>query len=159
MREYWSLFRSLLLAASIVLAALFIVVVGAPASAEDTYEYGVCPDGNQACSLFHPGSVMTSFCLFRDCFEMSYADEGRVVAADELGFFPKTWFAWNSGTLTPGAGISCNLAKSGNKTRIEIPAGQSKCSADLTTLEHLYHWHIVSNPTTGCLAWLECREY
>jgi hypothetical protein len=81
----------------------------------------------------------------------------RIVAADELGNFPKRWFAWTNGqAITTGFG--CALTKSGNKIRVEIPAALSRCSFDLFTNGYVYHEHFGSNPESGCLVWLECQE-
>jgi hypothetical protein len=184
MRKYSSIFPRLLHAASISLAALFIVVVGGPVFAQDTTgtnigeviqpdEYGIggvlpldvyagCPPPEilqDLCNYYHPGSVGTSYCEYRDCFEMNYADEARLVAADERGFFPRTWFAWHSGELVyPNYGYVCGLKESGNKTRIEIP-DELICFTILETNNHLYYWHFASNPESGCLGWFECRDH
>jgi hypothetical protein len=123
-------------------------------------QYGSCATTTpqEGCDSYHPGSVATAFCEGEACFDMSYGQELRVVAADESGDFPRTWFAWHKGNMTPAGGFACGLRASGNKTRVEIPVDPPRCSADLQTNEYLYHEHFVSNPSTGCLAWLECRE-
>jgi hypothetical protein len=140
-----------------VLGALASCVYAQQAEGEDATLYGTCPDPVVACRLFHgPNIIATAWCAFEDCFEMSYGSEARVVAADEWGDFPKMFFVWHEGTMTPG-GIPCILKERGHKTRVEIPETEIRCSAKLETIEHLYYEHFVSNPKSGCLAWLECK--
>lgn len=127
--------------------------------------YASCPYeaaelATRTCSTYHPGSTITGYCFLDTCFEMSYGDELRFVAADELGPFPGTWFAWHNGSITPAAGfIPCGLTTSGRKTRLEIPTPGTRCAVAFSTAEHLYFEHIASNPTSGCLGWVECKKY
>lgn len=162
-------------------ASWFCVVVGVPACSIDTTgtedpgvvvtdalqqvddPYASCPWDPPAfaalsCATYHPGSTMTAYCALGACFEMTYGDEVRLVAADELGAFPKVWFAWHEGVIAPSAGLTpCVLTNRGNKTRLEIPV--IRCAVALTTAEHLYYLHFASNPTNGCLGWVECKQY
>jgi hypothetical protein len=113
----------------------------------------------RTCATYHPGSVVNTFCFGGTCFEMNFGGEARLVAADELGAFPTTFFAWHQGVIAPPAGlIPCLFMERGNKTRINIPA-QRLCAVSLTTDQHLYYWHFASNPISGCLGWVECRQY
>ena len=170
--------RSAFVSAPMLLIALFFVAVGAPSCSDNATTpltisgptaayrptqalYGGCPtDLDATCRSFHgPYSVATGSCAYEACFEMAYGREVRVVAADELGDFPKTWFAWHEGTMAPAGGIVCGLTEEGKKkTRVEIPVDQFRCKVDLTTSERVYHEHFASNPTSGCLGWLECTE-
>ena len=119
--------------------------------------YGHCPDPAVVCELFHPGSILTGFCEDGACFEMSYGSELRLVAADDLGPFPKIWFAWPQGSMNGSGPFPCNVTQQNkNKTVVEIPA--LRCQADLVTDNATYHEHFASNPNTGCLGWVECRE-
>ena len=137
------------------LAASLVLSSPVTSSAQD---YANCPtNAQQLCDLFHTGTTPKNYCMYQECFDMSYAEEGRLVAADERGFFPKTWFMWHSGTLAPSGLFPCNVTRSGNKDRVEI-AGV-RCQSTLTTSGHLYYEHFVSNPTTGCLGWIECQQY
>jgi hypothetical protein len=125
--------------------------------------YGNCPtDGDALCRLYHGvESRATRWCTYDTCFEMNYGDEIRVVAADERGDFPRTWFTWSEERLThlPGTPYPCDLTREGKtKTRVEIPEPGFRCTAALSTGEDLYHEHFASNPTSGCLAWIECKE-
>jgi hypothetical protein len=156
------------------LVATFFLLVG-PAACADTatdlvineprYQYQNCPPAEAApalCELFHPEAVAieaTAFCIYADCFEMSYGEATRVVAADELGAFPKMWFAWTKAEMVAQAGDPpCVLSQRGNKTRAEIPDGAIRCRADITFGDYVYHEHFASDHFTGCLAWLECKE-
>lgn len=118
--------------------------------------YGGCPPSPQEyCAAFHSGSTALSWCTFEACFEMSYGGEIRVVAADELGPFPRTWFVWGWGDLLYA---SCTLTPKQHKTRVEIPDGRTNCRFQLEIGDYWYHEHFASNPTSGCLAWLECGQ-
>jgi len=127
------LYLNLLLAASTGLAALFVVVVGVPVFAQDVTgtnigevmqpdeygiggalakdKYGDCyltyEMGQYICDLYHQDkkTVATGGCLYRNCFEMIYTDEARVIAGDEPRLFPLEWNAWHNGTLTSTEGI------------------------------------------------------
>ncbi len=124
----------------------------------------------QACQLYHPyapGLLGTAYCLGDDCFYMSYGERIRVVAADELGDFPQTWFVWTRAgedLVNTGGSEECLLSGNANNTwdhnRINIPPENTRhrCKAELETGGYLYHEHFASNPTTRCLGWLECRE-
>lgn len=116
--------------------------------------YGPCPDPVLYCSAVHPGSEASAYCAFDACFEMTVSDELRMVAADEQGLFPRTFFVWTDRPLTAA---DCVLTKSGKKIRVELPAGATRCRADLSSGEYVYFEHFASNPTSGCLGWLECR--
>ena len=118
--------------------------------------YGQCP--LEYCSLAHPGSETSAYCTYEGCFEMTYSPELRVVAADEQGPFPRTFFVWTDRSLTPSGAIPCILTERGTKIRVDLPAGATRCRADVTTDEYLYFEHFSSNPRSGCLGWVECRE-
>jgi hypothetical protein len=121
--------------------------------------YGGCPTDAQAtCNLHHPlvETTPTAWCQYEACFEMSYGEEVKVVAADELGAFPKMWHVWHEGTMEPAGSSPCLLTRRGSKTNVEFPG--NRCRADLTIGENLYYEHFASNPTNGCLAWLECKQ-
>lgn len=121
--------------------------------------YGGCPIDEQAtCTLYHPGSTVSGYCAYGACFEMSHGEAIRVVAADELGAYPKVWFAWHQGMVTPTGSPACVMTQRGNKTRVEIPAPNQRCSMDLTTDGYVYHELFASNTSRGCLAWLECKQ-
>jgi len=125
--------------------------------------YEACPlapaDLAAAACTYHPGSAVNAYCPGGECFKMNYGGEARLVAADELGVFPKTFFAWHEGATTPVGLNACLVRERGNKTRIDIPAELSRCVLRLTTAQHLYYWHFVSNPSNGCMGWAECKQY
>lgn len=121
--------------------------------------YGGCPtDAQDTCNFYHPGSVATGYCVYGACFEMSRGEVVRVVAADGMGAFPSVWFAWHERAVAPTGTSSCAVTRRGNKTRVEIPAPNNRCSLDLTTDGYVYHELFASNAISGCLAWLECRQ-
>lgn len=122
--------------------------------------YGGCPASPELfCQYYHPGSIMTGLCYYSDCFDMSYGEEARLVAADEEGLFPKTWKVWHSGTLSPEPdSIQCEVETSGNKSKVTFPGESVVCAVNLYTSEHVYHWHFASNPASECLGWVECQE-
>ncbi len=134
-------------------------VLAAPVDTQPAL-YGGCAPPNYYCQLFHPGTEVTGFCAYESCFEMSYGAESRVVAADESGDYPKKFFVWHDGEMTPppAGWISCELTNQRHKTRTEIPEDQIRCTADLRTTENLYHEHFASNPANRCLGWVECKE-
>lgn len=123
--------------------------------------YGNCPtveEGQLLCKAYHGDeAVLNSYCTYEACFEMSYGEEVRVVAADELGAFPRTWFVWGMGDDISYS--SCYLTSQTHKTRIEIPPDKipPRCRISLEFPEFHYGEHFVSNPTNGCLGWLECK--
>jgi hypothetical protein len=139
------------------------------ALSQPTQDYGGCPTPPEVvCGLLHShavGLVATGYCVYGQCFEMSYGERVRVVAADGLGPFPKTWFVWPDKHSTDQLtntypGDQCSLTIQRNKTRVDIPDSNPipRCKAELKVGPYLYHEHFASNPASGCLAWLECRE-
>jgi hypothetical protein len=141
---------------------LTICVFGAFAS------YGFaqgCPDPIDFCTKAHgPKSSATKFCANEACFYVNCGGESeiRVVAEDESGDFPRTWFVWHKGEMAPAGTFQCELKKkqpaSHGKTPVKIPDTSVKCRADLNTNGHVYHEHFVSNPATKCLGWVECKD-
>ncbi len=138
---------------------LTMVAFGAFAS----YAFAQCPNPIDYCTKAHgTKSVATKFCTGEECFYVNCGGESeiRVVADDESGDFPKTWFVWHKGEMTPAGTFQCELKKkqpSGHgKTPVKII--DKKCRADLNTNGHIYHEHFVSNPDTKCLGWVECKE-
>ena len=123
-----------------------------------TTSYAGCPADEVAfCAAFHLGSEPIAWCTYEGCFEMTAAEEVRVVAADEQGLFPRTFFVWTDHSLAPTALEGCVLTKKGHKTRVDLPDGGTRCAASLTTSEYVYFEHFASNPASGCLGWIECR--
>jgi len=120
--------------------------------------YGNCPTVEQAQFLcyLHESAVLTSYCTYEACFEMSYGEEVSVVAADELGAFPRTWFMWGMGYDVSYS--SCSLTLKQHKTRIEIPLDPSFCYVSLEFPEFNYSEHFASDPASGCLGWFECKK-
>ena len=119
-------------------------------------------DGQLACNVYHGwgNTLNTASCLYEECFEMTRSIDVRVVAADERGDFPATWFAWHAGVLVSGldpTADKCILSQNGNKTRVEFEPGKTRCGARLMTEQSQYFEHFGSNPATGCLAWVECK--
>lgn len=107
---------------------------------------------------------LTGYCGGLDCFEMSQGDEVRVVATDDQGYYPLTWFLWPEGAISPVAPeplqqYPCEVDESGNKFRVEIPfpPPPPKCTLKMEADDHLYYEHFAANQTKACLAWLECR--
>ena len=121
-----------------------------------------CPDPAAFCEYAHPGSILTGYCANEEigekpCFDVSYGEEIRVVAADRLGDFPLLWFVWHKGDMVPEGIYPCELTGK-HKTRVIIPEPISTCRADLVIGNYVYHEHFVSSPNTGCLGWVECRQ-
>ncbi len=122
--------------------------------------YGGCPDPEDVCAIYHPGSIMTAYCAYEENFEMCYGEEMRAMAADDSDDFPKTWFVWSKGTMTTLSGtFECILTQFGKKkTLLEIPDDEVFiCMAILETSDHRYYLHFASNPS-GCLGWVQCME-
>lgn len=122
--------------------------------------YRNCPTpatAGAACRAFHgENSVFTgSYCAYEGCFQISYGTGLRLVAADELGPFPRQWNAWLDGTVVGGY---CNLVSRNKLTHVLIPDGLTKCTVNLGVNGQVYHEHFASNPTLGCLGWMECTE-
>jgi hypothetical protein len=147
----------------------FLLLCWLPVVAQTDSPYSNCGmplplDATFACRLYHPnaiGVVGTGYCVGEKCFEMSIGEVTRVVAADGLGDFPRTWFVWQTAgqVVDTYPGINCILQEQGKKkTRVDLPDGQFRCKTELPIGSYLYHEHFASNPPTGCLAWLECRE-
>lgn len=124
-----------------------------------SYTFGQCPDPQQTCKLFHgPNAVATAYCSGATCSEMNYGESLRLHVIGDYLDFPDVWFVWPDGELvTPPAGISCSMRDNGNKTRVQIPENQNRCLVRHQTDNHLYAEHFVSNPASGCVAWLECK--
>lgn len=130
------------------------------ASAED---YGPCPDLALVCWYYHgPDALPLGGCSGIGCFDMTYFEQARVVAADDEGLFPRTfkaWFADRASTpYTAWTAFPCEVEKSGNKWKLNIPEGLTRCGAGLMTPEAVYYWHLASNPVTGCLAVGACKQ-
>jgi hypothetical protein len=145
----------------LVLTLFVMGTFSSGAFAQET-QYGNCPtDPNLACQSFHGiYSVATGYCVYGMCFDMSSGNRSgiRVVAADELGSFPKTWFVWTDGLISPAPNIlGCSVTSQGKKkVRVDIPEDQIRCLARLLVGTDIYVQHFASNPVSGCLAWLEC---
>ncbi len=119
------------------------------------------------CRFYHPVAInlaATGWCLGETCFEMSYGEHIRIVAADELGDFPKLWFAWlpeGEHLVNIYPGDKCLLQEQGvKKTRVTIPSDAPipRCKTELLVGPYRYHEHFASNSSTRCLGWIECRE-
>lgn len=161
--------RSAVVPVSALLVLLIFVVVGAPAGGQNAtkldinehiqqIQSGPCPDPYTYCAMAHPGSIPTGYCAYGACFEMSYGGEVRVVAADDSGDFPRKWFIWHKDLIKSVGGSCTSTFQNKNKIRVDIPEERIKCRLDWETSEYLYHEHFASNPATGCLGWVECRE-
>jgi hypothetical protein len=126
-------------------------------------DYGACPAAEAICYYYHgPAAVVTNYCNGFDCFEMTYFEQARVVAADEEGVFPRTFMAWftDKRSATPWISwstIPCVIQRSGNKFKLKLPEGSNICGAGMLTPEAAYYWHAASDPTTGCLGIGECK--
>ena len=124
--------------------------------------YLPCPDPAIFCPLFHgPTAEFVGGCdasgyYAPSCFEMSYAEAARVVAADEQGDFPTTLFVWPEAEMVPW-GSACTLTHSGKKTRLELRVGYTRCAASLVVGDYVYYEHFASNPESGRVCWGECR--
>jgi hypothetical protein len=116
-----------------------------------------CPDPADYCATAHPGSALTGFCIYGDCFEMRDGDEMRIHAAGPQDY-PRKWFIWHDGELAPAGTRPCRVTRSGNKDRVEL-SDSPNCRVDLQTAHHLYHEHIVGNPIAMCVGWVECKAY
>lgn len=126
-------------------------------------DYGLCPPAQLICDYYHAGQAeLTSYCNGFDCFEMTYFEQARTVAADGEGIFPRTFMVWMADkTETPYTGWTsspCQVEPSGNKFKIKIPEGSTICGAGLMTPGAVYYWHVASNPVTGCLGIGECKQ-
>ena len=126
-------------------------------------DYGTCPPPEAICYYYHGEEAEpTNYCTGFDCFEMTYFEQARAVAADEEGVFPRTFMAWlTDKTETPytaWADTPCEVQSSGNKFKLKIPEGSTICGAGLMTPEAVYYWHAASNPVTGCLGIGECKQ-
>lgn len=120
--------------------------------------FAACPSAPWVCDYFTAGSGnLTGYCLGADCFEMKYAEEARVVAADEEGDYPLIWHAWHSGELMQiNNSLACNFERSGKKSKIQIPKYPPHCVVWLATENHDYIWFFASDPEKQCLGWVEC---
>jgi hypothetical protein len=130
-----------------------------------------CPNPVTFCSGAHPGSSVTGQCGNEECFgivESKIDGSGiRIVAGDD-GDFPRRWFAWHKGTMTPAGTFKCGLEEKQQRTFVKIPPTVNtpttivkhnrRCRADLDINGQLYHEHFVSNPDTKCVGWVECKE-
>lgn len=141
---------------------LMILVLGAVGSFAFGQAYGACADPATACEYYFPGSTPTGFCGYEACFEMNYGPQMRLLVIGGSNY-PRQWLTWHEGQFAGGG--SCILRKDRQlkhfvRTTVEIPsnAPNHKCRVDLVTPDHLYHEEFVSNPASGCLAWLECKE-
>jgi hypothetical protein len=124
-------------------------------------DYGTCPAPETICYLFHGNTAQpTNYCLYDDCFEMTFFERARVVASDDEGLFPRSFKAWHGdmALYTVWSVFPCEMERSGSKTKIRIPAGSAICGAGLMTPDAIYYWHFVSNPVTGCLGMGECKQ-
>ena len=147
---------------------LTIFVFGALASyafaqAPQPYQGSKCPPPVPWCPKQGQGTT-TAYCANQDCFDVNVSSESeiKVVADDESGDFPKTWFVWHKGVMTQAGSSPCDFkkkSKSHGKTPVNIP--DTKCRVDVKTNGHLYHEHFLSNPdpTKKCLGWVECKQY
>jgi hypothetical protein len=155
---------------NVLIPVVLCVVVAAcaekPAPTEafaPAFSYGTpgCFPGwtaTQVCQLFEgPSATATAYCMYGECFEMNYGELVRVVAADERGEYPRTWFAWGDATLEGIGAPGCVLTQERKKTRVEIPADDIRCKARATVGTNTYHEHFASDPTKQCLGWLECK--
>ncbi|WP_185244765.1 hypothetical protein [Citrifermentans bremense] len=123
--------------------------------------FAACPDPQLVCQIYHPGSTMTGYCAYADCFDMSYGEEVRLVAGDDEGLFPRRWKMWNkhAADITQWGDFPCNIEPNGSKTKIWIPEGDTKCSVKLNSSNSsIFYEHFAANPLSGCLGWVECRE-
>ena len=129
-----------------------------------------CPEAQQVCSLYHPGSLAMGGCEGPLCFNRSYAEAANAVAADDHGFFPKVWNLWTPGEVIVGSYLqNCEVEANGssgneNKTiykfKMLIPEqfDWPVCGLSIKLPGFIYHEHFGSNPLSGCLGWVECRE-
>jgi len=123
------------------------------------FAQGSCPDPVWACHYFNGSTATpTGGCLFAECFDMSYSEASRAIAVggDET-LFTKKFHLWTSGTNAVPVGTACTADASGNKWKIALGPTAVKCQVAVSTPDAVYYEHFVSNPTTGCLAWLECK--
>jgi len=130
-------------------------------SVEDPEDiYGNCPNPQDVCDTFDPGSIAVEAYGYEENFERC---DGEEITIKAIGHddFPQTWFVWHEGTMTPSGDFECILTPFGKKTTLlEIPvSGYFICKAILETSNHKYHIHFASNPNSGCLGWVQCMEY
>lgn len=121
-----------------------------------------CPDPVMACLYFHNGTAeASSWCKFAECFDKTELEAGTVVASDDEGLFPRTFKSWHhDGEIYyQWSAEPCEIEeKAKGKTKYTLPEGAIRCGAGLITSDRTYYWHFVSNPATGCLGVLECKE-
>lgn len=137
--------------------AAVLLLLAAPAAAQP---YGNCPtNADQVCVAYHGvGALAMAYCTYEGCFDVNDGAAIRIVAGDDEGPFPRTWFAWPESVVTPAGILPCAVRQQGKKKfRLDIPEPDPRCAAKLQFGGDTYVQHFVSNPATGCLAWLECR--
>jgi len=117
-----------------------------------------CPNPEELCPLYHPGSTATAYCAYAECFDMSYGEAARVVATDDEGLFPSRWNMWHSYEPDiPLWGYPCEFETKGSKSKIWIPEEPPICYLQLESSDAIYYEHFASNPDSGCLGWMECK--
>lgn len=121
-----------------------------------------CPSPDVICAYFNPGSVMTAYCEGDDSFEMNFAESVRLVATDDRGDFPRVWNLWTYFDEEVSA-IGCDLRDNpGNngKYKMTITGEYGPiCRVDVSAGDYMYYNHFAANPDSGCLGWVECREF
>jgi hypothetical protein len=130
--------------------------------------FAECPTAQSLCAFWPPlivGSegTPTHWCTGFDCFDMNYAEEGKLVAGDDEGPYPRMWHSWISGVMS---NVSCDkldylgAKKNVGHIRIKLPDALH-CTVKVETDDHLYLWFFASipYPDASCLGWAECQIY
>jgi hypothetical protein len=127
------------------------------------YLMAQCPNPEYLCGYYHPGSMVTGYCILDDCFTKSHAAAVSVVAADDEGLYPRRWNMWlkdDHETYLTGS-FYCSFDRKNKKIKVWIEGPDPAlpiCRLDLESEVYKFYEHFGSNPSSGCLGWLECTE-
>jgi hypothetical protein len=132
-----------------------------PVDSLPTDEYGNCPDPVFVCSYFHANATLSAYCAYAETFKKTDFEAATVQAVDDEGLFPRTFMSRDMQGLPYNAWSSepCVLvAKRNVAAKWTIPEPNIRCGAGMITPDAIYYWHFASNPATGCLGIVECKE-
>lgn len=126
-----------------------------------TDEYGNCPDPEFVCYYFHANAELTAYVAYAQTFKKTEFEAATVQAVDDEGLFPRTFMSRDMEGLAYNqwAAEPCELQVKRNEgAKWSIPEPNIRCGAGMITPDAIYYWHFGSNPATGCLGIVECKE-